>query len=132
MSGELAVGESVSFAEHEILKRKHETLLRDHETTILAIELLEKKLSEAVLPKKEDEYWEKKYLELQKNLETVEKDIQDLMSSEVTGEDSGTAATLGEDRKVVIEISDDDEGNGSESSGGRSDSENQEKLSFYI
>lgn len=105
MSGELAVGESVSFAEHEILKRKHETLLRDHETTILAIELLEKKLSEAVLPKKEDEYWEKKYLELQKNLETVEKDIQDLMSSEVTGEDSGTAATLGEDRKGVFFLS---------------------------
>ncbi|KAH0894239.1 hypothetical protein HID58_056668 [Brassica napus] len=131
MSGESAAGESVSFAEHEILKGKHETLSSEHETSISTIELLEKKLKEALLVEQKGEYWEKKYLELLKKLETVENSIKDLMYSEVAGEDSGAAA-LGEDRKVVIVLSDDDEGDGSESSGGDSDSENQENLSFYL
>ncbi|KAF3543706.1 hypothetical protein DY000_02009410 [Brassica cretica] len=100
MSGESAVGESVSFAELEILKGKHETLLREHETSISTIELLEKKLKEALLVEQKGEYWEKKYLELLKKLETVENSIKDLMYSEVAGEDSGAAA-LGEDRKVM-------------------------------
>ncbi|KAG5390132.1 hypothetical protein IGI04_031673 [Brassica rapa subsp. trilocularis] len=119
-------GENVSFAEHEVLKGKHETLLREHGTSISTIELLEKKLKEALLVEQKGEYWEKKYLELLKKLETVENNIKDLMYSEVAGEDSGAAAL------VVIVLSDDDEGDGSESSGGDSDSENQENLSFYL
>lgn len=101
MSGESAVGESVSFAELEILKGKHETLSSEHETSISTIELLEKKLKEALLVEQKGEYWEKKYLELLKKLETVENSIKDLMYSEVAGEDSGAAA-LGEDRKGVF------------------------------
>ncbi|XP_033133136.1 uncharacterized protein LOC103834964 isoform X2 [Brassica rapa] len=119
-------GENVSFAEHEVLKGKHETLLREHGTSISTIELLEKKLKEALLVEQKGDYWEKKYLELHKKLETVVNNIKDLMYSEVAGENPGTAAL------VVIVLSDDDEGDGSESSGGDSDSENQENLSFYL
>lgn len=71
-------GENVSFAEHEILKGKHETLLREHGTSISTIELLEKKLKEALLVEQKGEYWEKKYLELLKKLETVENNIKRL------------------------------------------------------
>lgn len=94
-------GENVSFAEHEVLKGKHETLLREHGTSISTIELLEKKLKEALLVEQKGDYWEKKYLELHKKLETVVNNIKDLMYSEVAGENPGTAA-LGEDRKGVF------------------------------
>ncbi|XP_024004505.1 uncharacterized protein LOC18030828 [Eutrema salsugineum] len=137
--------ESVLLAEHELLKEKYETMTREHETLIKTLELiekkhgftledLEKKQRESVVAKEEVEKWVKIFGQLQKKLEKVEKDIEDMKSfdeTEMNGVDSGNAApaeNLNVNRKTVsiggvIEISDDDEENQSGSNRGHSNKE---------
>ncbi|ESQ54972.1 hypothetical protein EUTSA_v10027527mg, partial [Eutrema salsugineum] len=94
--------ESVLLAEHELLKEKYETMTREHETLIKTLELiekkhgftledLEKKQRESVVAKEEVEKWVKIFGQLQKKLEKVEKDIEDMKSfdeTEMNGVDS--------------------------------------------
>ncbi|CAH2078140.1 unnamed protein product [Thlaspi arvense] len=132
----------VLFAEHEMLKDKYETLRTEHETLmkthIYTLNDLAKKQREALVAKEDVEKWENKFGELQTKLEKVENEIQDLMTldeTQMNGVDSVCAA-VAENLNVnsnnvpnnVIEISDDDGGNQSESDRGHSNTE----YSFYI
>lgn len=83
--------ETVPIAEHKILKDKYESLLIEHESLIKTLELLEKthgftvddlvnKQGEALERKEEIAKWDNKFGEMQKKLETVEKNIEYIMA----------------------------------------------------
>ncbi|CAH8275574.1 unnamed protein product [Arabidopsis lyrata] len=132
---------------YESLVTEHENLVKEHETLIKTLELIEKthqitvedlvkkKERESLVGKEEIEKFDNEIAEIKKMQEMLDKDIEYLKSrgeTEVNGMSSGPSSARDAEKKRnlskfaskedVIEISDDDEGDQSESNIGNSNS----------
>ncbi|EOA17595.1 hypothetical protein CARUB_v10005957mg [Capsella rubella] len=126
--------DTVPIAEYKILKEKYENMVKENESLIQALELLEikhgvtvddlvKKPKQALGRKEEVAKWGNKLDEMQKKLETVEKNVEFLLAvdddMEMIGMASGSGAGPAKKPKVensvskedVIMLSDDEDGN---------------------
>ncbi|XP_010448657.1 PREDICTED: uncharacterized protein LOC104731090 [Camelina sativa] len=140
--------ETVPIAEYNILKDKYESLVIENENLIQTLELLEKthgltvdeiveKQGQELERKEEIAKLSNKYGEMQKKLETFEKDLEFIMSvdNDITemmggGEASGSARPAKkpkvDTKEDVIMLSDDEEGNQRETKGRHRNSSHQD------
>ncbi|XP_010439136.1 PREDICTED: uncharacterized protein LOC104722629 [Camelina sativa] len=145
--------ETVPIAEYNILKDKYERVVIENESLIQTLELLEKthgltvddiveKQGRALERNEEIAKLANKYGEIQKKLETVEKDLEFIMSvdDDITemkggGEASGSARPAKKPKvetneDVIMLLSDDEGGNQRESNGRQSNSSHQDPFIY--